>query len=72
MHAERFRLEYENNAGRDPHHPAKLHNANGTYTETTASKAGDTYVYANGKWAVKGNEIAITFDPNGGTGTMRP
>ena len=50
--------------------PAKLHNANGTYTETTASKAGDTYVYANGKWAVKGNEIAITFDPNGGTGTM--
>ena len=50
--------------------PAKLHNANGTYTETAASKAGDTYVYANGKWAVKGNEIAITFDPNGGTGTM--
>jgi len=50
--------------------PAKLHNADGTYTETTASKAGDTYVYANGKWAVKGNEIAITFDPNGGTGTM--
>ena len=50
--------------------PAKLHNADGTYTETTASKAGDTYVYANGKWAVKGNEIAITFDPNGGTGSM--
>ena len=50
--------------------PAKLHNADGSYTETAASKAGDTYVYANGKWAVKGNEIAITFDPNGGTGTM--
>lgn len=50
--------------------PAKLHNADGTYTETVASKAGDTYVYANGKWAVKGNEIAITFDPNGGTGSM--
>ena len=50
--------------------PAKLHNADGTYTETAASKAGDTYVYANGKWAVKGNEIAITFDSNGGTGTM--
>ena len=49
---------------------AKLHNADGTYTETAASKAGDTYVYANGKWAVKGNEIAITFDSNGGTGTM--
>ncbi len=50
--------------------PAKLHNADGTYTETTASKAGDTYVYANGKWVVKGSEIAITFDPNGGTGSM--
>ena len=50
--------------------PAKLHNADGTYTETAASMAGDTYVYANGKWAVKGSEIAITFDANGGTGTM--
>ena len=50
--------------------PAKLHNADGTYTETTASMAGDTYVYANGKWVVKGSEITITFDPNGGTGTM--
>ena len=50
--------------------PAKLHNADGTYTETARSKAGDTYVYANGKWAVKGNEIAINFDSNGGTGTM--
>ena len=52
--------------------PAKLHNADGTYTETTASMAGDTYVYANGKWVVKGSEITITFDPNGGTGTMEP
>ena len=50
--------------------PAKLHNADGTYTETTASMAGDTYVYANGKWVVKGSEITITFDPNGGTGSM--
>ena len=50
--------------------PAKLHNADGTYTGTAGSKAGDTYVYTNGKWAIKGNEIAITFDPNGGTGSM--
>ena len=50
--------------------PARLHNADDTYTETAASKAGDTYVYANGKWAIKGNEITITFDPNGGTGSM--
>ena len=52
--------------------PAKLHNADGTYTETAGSKAGDTYVYANGKWALKGNEITITFDPNGGAGSMEP
>lgn len=52
--------------------PAKLHNADGTYTKTAASKAGDTYVYANGKWALKGNEITITFDPNGGAGSMEP
>ena len=51
---------------------AKLHNADGTYTGTAGSKAGDTYVYANGKWALKGNEIAITFDPNGGAGSMEP
>ena len=50
--------------------PAKLHNADGSYTETAGSKAGDTYVYANGKWALKGNEITITFNPNGGTGSM--
>ena len=49
---------------------AKLHNADGTYTGTAGSKAGDTYVYANGKWALKGNEITITFDPNNGTGSM--
>ncbi len=51
---------------------AKLHNADGTYTETKTAKAGDTYVYANGKWALKGNEITITFDPNGGAGSMKP
>lgn len=52
--------------------PAKLHNADGTYTGTAGSKAGDIYVYANGKWALKGNEITITFDPNGGAGSMEP
>lgn len=48
--------------------PAKLYNADGTYTGTAGSKTGATYVYANGKWALKGNEITITFDPNGGAG----
>jgi len=51
---------------------AKLHNADDSYTGTAGSKAGDTYVYANGKWALRGNEIAITFDPNGGAGSMEP
>ena len=67
---------YQYNAGSSavtiPITAAKLHNADGTYTETAASKAGDTYVYANGKWALKGNEITITFDPNGGAGSMEP
>lgn len=49
---------------------AKLHNADDSYTGTAGSKASDTYVYANGKWALRGNEIAITFDPNGGAGSM--
>ena len=49
---------------------AKLHNADDSYTGTAGSKADDTYVYANGKWALRGNEIAITFDPNGGAGSM--
>lgn len=51
---------------------AKLHNAGDSYTGTAGSEAGDTYVYANGKWALRGNEIAITFDPNGGAGSMEP
>lgn len=49
---------------------AKLHNADGSYTETKDAEVGDTYVYANGNWALKGNEITITFDANGGTGKM--
>ena len=30
--------------------PAKLHNADGTYTETKTAKAGDTINYVNGVW----------------------
>ena len=51
---------------------AKLHNADDSYTGTAGSKAGDIYVYANGKWALRGNKITITFDPNGGAGSMEP
>ena len=61
-----------NNAVTIPITAAKLHNAGDSYTGTAGSKAGDTYVYANGKWALRGNEITITFDPNGGAGSMEP
>ena len=33
--------------------PAKLHNADGSYTETQAAKAGDTINYVNGVWGGK-------------------
>ena len=50
--------------------PAKLHNTNGTYTETKGSQAGDTYLVYDGIWALKKNNITITFNANGGTGEM--
>ena len=50
--------------------PARLHNTNGTYTETKGSQAGDTYLVYDGIWALKKNNITITFNANGGTGEM--
>ena len=49
---------------------ARLHNTNGTYTETKGSQAGDTYLVYDGIWALKKNNITITFNANGGTGEM--
>ena len=49
---------------------ARLHNTNGTYTETKGSQAGDTYLVYDGIWALKKNNIKITFNANGGTGEM--
>ena len=49
---------------------AKLHNADGTYTETKGSDPGDTYLVYDGIWALKKNNITITFNANGGTGEM--
>ena len=51
---------------------AKLLNADGTYEETANAAAGDTYTYRNGKWVKNGEttEAVITYDANGGTGTM--
>ena len=39
-----------NNAVTIPITPAKLHNADGSYTETKDAKAGDTINYVNGVW----------------------
>lgn len=55
---------------------AQLRNGDGTYTETAGAAAGDTYVYNVGKdkWVKDGEteEITITFDANGGDGSMDP
>ncbi len=51
---------------------AMLQNADGSYTETADAVAGDYYYYENGKWikyVEPSNDITITFDPNGGSGS---
>ena len=52
--------------------PAKLHNADGTYTETATASAGDVfdYIKEKGKWAIIPNEITVSFNANDGEGTM--
>ena len=58
--------------------PAKLHNADGTYTETKTAKAGDTINYVNGVWGgEEPAELTVTFEANGSAeypveGTMAP
>ena len=58
--------------------PAKLHNLDGTYTETATAKAGDVINYVNGVWGGEEPvEFTITFESNGSTeypveGTMAP
>lgn len=51
--------------------PAKLQNADGTYTETAHAAAGDEILYKDGVW-IGGTaaEVTVTFDPNGGDGNM--
>ena len=58
--------------------PAKLHNADGTYTETATANTGDVINYVNGVWGGKEPvELTVTFDKNGSAeypveGTMEP
>ena len=46
--------------------PAKLHNADGSYTETKTAKAGDVINYVNGVWGGEEPvELTVTFEANG-------
>ena len=57
---------------------AKLHNADGTYTETSSASAGDVINYVNGVWGGEAStELTVTFEANGSEeypaeGTMAP
>ena len=57
---------------------AKLHNADGSYTETATANAGDTINYVNGVWGGEAPvELTVTFEANGSAeypveGTMTP
>ena len=49
--------------------PAKLCNADGTYTETKEVKTGDSVIYQDGTWVLPSEaKVKITFEPNGGLG----
>lgn len=55
-----------NNAVTIPITAAKLHNADGSYTETKDAKAGDTINYVNGVWGGEEPvELMVTFEANG-------
>ena len=57
---------------------AKLHNADGTYTETATANAGDVINYVAGVWGGEAPvELTVTFEANGNAeypveGTMAP
>ena len=67
-----------NNAVTIPITAAKLHNADGTYTETATASAGDIINYVNGVWGGEEPvELTVTFEANGSAeypveGTMAP
>ena len=75
-------VTYQYNAGSSavtiPITAAKLHNADGTYTETSSASAGDVINYVNGVWGGEApTELTVTFEANGSEeypaeGTMAP
>ena len=58
--------------------PAKLHNEDGSYTETATASAGDVISYVRGVWGgEEPAELTVTFEANGTAeypveGTMEP
>ena len=68
----------DNSAVTIPITAAKLHNADGTYTETATTSAGDIINYVNGVWGgEEPTELTVTFEANGTEeypveGTMAP
>ena len=73
---------YQYNAGSSavtiPITAAKLHNADGTYTETATASADNIINYVNGVWGgEEPTELTVTFEANGSAeypveGTMAP
>ena len=48
--------------------PARLHNDDGSYTETATAKAGDIINYVSGVWGgEEPAELTVTFEANGST-----
>ena len=53
---------------------ARLLNGDGSFTETAGSAAGSEFAWSvpNAKWMAPATTFTITFDANGGEGTMEP
>ena len=49
---------------------AKLHNEDGSYTETAETTAGTTIPYLNGYWGGKVETFNLTLEPNGADGDV--
>ena len=75
---ETYQYNADSNAVTIPITAAKLHNSDGSYTETATANAGDVINYVNGVWG--GEEpvgLTVTFEANGNAeypveGTMNP
>ena len=73
-----YQYNASSNAVTIPITAAKLHNSDGSYTETATANAGDVINYVNGVWG--GEEpvgLTVTFEANGNAeypveGTMNP